>query len=63
MVEGHTWTKRRNRVVCWSCFPYRVYIDSNRCDSRICVTACLVAAIKYLINIICLLMNYDYALL
>jgi hypothetical protein len=31
---------------CGSDFPYRVYINSNCCDSRIWVIACLVAIIK-----------------
>jgi hypothetical protein len=35
MVEGHTRTEHRKRVACWSNFPCRVYIDSNRHDSRI----------------------------
>jgi hypothetical protein len=35
MVEGHTRTKCRKCVACWSGFSCRVYIDSNRSDSRI----------------------------
>jgi hypothetical protein len=30
----------------WSCFSYRMYINSNHRDSRIWVTTCLVIAIK-----------------
>jgi hypothetical protein len=41
MVLVHTQTERGMCVACWSSFPYRVYIDSNSRDSRICVTACL----------------------
>jgi hypothetical protein len=41
MILYHTRTERGKRVVCWSVLPCRVYIDSNRRDSRICVTACL----------------------
>jgi hypothetical protein len=35
MVVDHTWTERGKRVACWLGFPCRVYIDSNRRDSRI----------------------------
>jgi hypothetical protein len=37
MVWDHTQTERGMRVVCWSGFPCRVYIDSNHHDSRIWV--------------------------
>jgi hypothetical protein len=47
MMWDHTWTERGMHVVCWSGFPYKVYIDSSH-DSRIWVTACLVAAIMFL---------------
>jgi hypothetical protein len=35
MVRDHTQIKRGGRMACWSGFPYRVYIDSNRRDSQI----------------------------
>jgi hypothetical protein len=41
MVWDHMRTKRGMCVACWSSFPYRVYIDSNRRDSWIWVIACL----------------------
>jgi hypothetical protein len=41
MVWDHTRTEHGMHVACWSGFPYRVYIDSNRRDPWICVTACL----------------------
>jgi hypothetical protein len=41
MVWDHTRTECGMRMTCWSSFPCRVYIDSNRRDSQIWVTACL----------------------
>jgi hypothetical protein len=41
MVWDHTLTERGMRVAYWLGFPCRVYINSNRCDSRIWVTAYL----------------------
>jgi hypothetical protein len=38
MVQDHMQTEHGIRVVCWSGFPCRVYIDSNRRDSRIWVS-------------------------
>jgi hypothetical protein len=35
MIEGHMRTEHGMHVACWLGFPCRVYIDSNRCDSRI----------------------------
>jgi hypothetical protein len=35
MVENHTRIERRKRVSCWSGFPCRMYINSNRRDSWI----------------------------
>jgi hypothetical protein len=35
MVRDHMQTESGMRVACWSDFPYRVYIDSNRRDSQI----------------------------
>jgi hypothetical protein len=35
MVECHTRTERGMRVVCWSGFPCRVYVDLNHRDSQI----------------------------
>jgi hypothetical protein len=46
MVWDHMRTERGMRVAYWSGFPYRVYINSNRRDSQIWVTACLVTTIK-----------------
>jgi hypothetical protein len=40
MVWDHMQTERGIHVACLSGFPYRVYIDSNRHDSQIWVTAC-----------------------
>jgi hypothetical protein len=40
MFNGHTQSERGKRVVCWSSFPCRVYIGSNRHDSQIRVMAC-----------------------
>jgi hypothetical protein len=37
MAWDHTQTEHGMRVVCWSSFPYMVYIDSNHCDSQIWV--------------------------
>jgi hypothetical protein len=41
IVCDHTRTERGMYVSCWSAFPYMVYINSYRRDSRIWVTACL----------------------
>jgi hypothetical protein len=41
MVWDHMQNECGMRVVCWSGFPYKVYIDLNRRDSQIWVTACL----------------------
>jgi hypothetical protein len=35
MVGDHTQTELGMHVVCWSGFPYMVYIDLNHRDSRI----------------------------
>jgi hypothetical protein len=56
LVESHTWTKRENVWLVGRIFPYRVYIDSNRHDSRIWVTGCLCQLERSnLMNLTCLI--------
>jgi hypothetical protein len=48
MVEGHMRIERGKHVTCWSSFPYRVYINSNRRDSRLRVS--LVCGSLHVVN-------------
>jgi hypothetical protein len=55
MVWDHTRSGSGMRVTCWSGFPCRVCIDSNHCNSQICVplvhvTSCLTSPPRHTLS-------------